>query len=140
MSDLTEKKEPRKREKHPDRVYLSGLALETLSAWVSQVHEALPGVKVTKTDLVNWRLRSESKNLSEKNLREIESLFFNPVKFAKWAAREVETAHARGELKTLRDILESRSKPRVKRPRSPSKLSKAQDSHESSDLEKSPKE
>lgn len=140
MSDIPEKQEPRKRERHPDRVYLSGQALETLSAWVNQVHEALPGVKITKSDLVNWRLQGESKALSEKSLREIESRFFNPVKFAKWAAQEVANAHARGELKTLRDILESRSKPRVKRPRPLAKLSKVQDSEESSDPEKKPKE
>ena len=122
MSDTPEKKEPRKRERHPDRVYLSGEALETLSAWVKQAQEALPGVKVTKSDLVNWRLRGDSRSLSEKSLREIESRFFNPVKFAKWAAQEVVNAHARGELKTLRDILDSRAKPRAKKSQPKAKL------------------
>ena len=126
MSDLPEKnpekKDPRKREKHPDRVYLSGLALETLSAWATQVQEALPGVRVTKSDLVNWRLQSEPKVLSEKSLLEIETRFFSPVKFARWAAQEVVNAHARGELKTLRDVLESRRKPRAKKSASKTKL------------------
>ncbi len=141
MSELQIKKESRKRVKHPDRIYLSGTALEMLSVWMEQVHKELPGIKVTKSDLVNWRFKNESTTLSEKNLRDIERVYFNPVKFAKWAAKEVELSHARGEPKTLREILESRHSPNPRKPRSLSKQSKdsaIQNSPKTSDSTKEP--
>lgn len=98
-------KNRRSRTQHPDRVWIKANALNRLNHWVNEATERLRGVKLSRTDLVNFLILSHPEALSTQEMKEIEMRYFDPVKQGEWALGELRAARARGEQVTLEDIL-----------------------------------
>lgn len=91
-----------KKQKHPDRITLPPNALEKLGRWIDFLHNKSAGIKVTRSDLVTWLINSHTENLSTSEVSELEEKFFDNLKYAKWAVKEIMEARARGEVLNLR--------------------------------------
>lgn len=91
-----------KKQKHPDRITLPPNALEKLGRWIDFLHNKSAGIKVTRSDLVTWLINSHSENLSTSEVSDLEGKFFDNLKYAKWAVKEIMEARARGEILNLK--------------------------------------
>lgn len=95
--DQAVKEEKKARRKFPDRATLTPEALDRVNLWLEQVEKHSQGIDATRSDIVNWFILSAHEALSGQQLKEIASKFHNPVKYARWALKEVARAAARGE-------------------------------------------
>lgn len=95
----------RARNQCPDRLRISAEALTRLNCFIEQVSERLRGVKVTRSELVNFLIMDRPEALSASELKGLESKYFDEVKFAQWAVEELKAAKVRGESSTLAEIL-----------------------------------
>ncbi len=97
---------------HPDRIKISAEALSKLSKWNETISTLLRGVKLTRSDLVNFLIMNHDEQLSARELRSLEELFFDEVKFAQWAVEELKAAKLRGESVTLADVINRHRSPK----------------------------
>src|SRR5689334_7752251 len=94
-----------KRPRRPDRLLASPEALARLNDWLVSLEERLKGTALTRNQLVNWLIMSHDASLSVQEIKQIEERFFDEVKFAEWAVKELRAAQARGESVRLADIV-----------------------------------
>lgn len=97
----------------PERVALSPKSVERLQGWLTQIGETLRGVRISKTELVNWVIEGQAANLSGPEMTRIEAEFFDELRFAEWAVRELKRARARGEKVTLQALMQG-NRPNVR--------------------------
>ncbi len=110
-----------KKARHPDRITLDPASLQKLANWISQLNTGNPGISVTRSNLVAWLIDNHSDQLSSAEILGLEARYFDSVKYAKWAVREVIAAKARGESLNLKLTSASES---TKTPASPRKRSR----------------
>ena len=96
---------PKPKVKQPDRIPLTPDATTRLSDWMAQVEEQLKGIHIKKSDLASFILLSQSEKLDEKQLSAIRRQFFDEVRFAQWALREVKSAKQQGIVVSLTQIV-----------------------------------
>ncbi len=109
---------PETRNQHPDRIKISPEALSRLSIWNDEATSRLRGVKLTRSDLVNFLILNHEQALSQAELKALENQFFDEVKFAQWAVDELKAAKGRGESIRLAEIIaRNRSSLPAKAPR-----------------------
>ena len=105
---------PRQRKKYktPDRASLNLAAVNNLDAWLTQIVPKLNGTKITRNDLVNWLIEKKGAALSERELIDIASKFFDPIKALESALAQAKSAAANGEGLDLESIVASVQRPR----------------------------
>ncbi len=112
---MNDDQKPKLRTRHPDRVSLSPDSLNRLAGWTIDAEGHLKGSRLTKSDLVNFLIKSHSASLSERELEELERDHFDEVRFAAWALRQIKEARAQGKDLSLADVVNAapgaRSKP-----------------------------
>ncbi len=91
--------------RHPDRIKIGPEALSRLNQFSEQASECLRGVRLTRSDLVNFLILNRAENLSTEELKSLEEKYFDEVKFAQWAVEELKAAKIRGESISLATIL-----------------------------------
>jgi hypothetical protein len=94
------KKQPRR-----DRVNLDPVAVTRLDDWIAEVQAHLKGVKINRSDLVNFLISQHPEGLSSIEVQSLKKTFFDEAGFAEWALREFRKAKERGENPSLSDIL-----------------------------------
>lgn len=109
----------KRKQTHPDRISLSPASLAKLSLWIDQVHSQIRGVKLTRSQVVEWLIGSHEERLSANEIKKLEREHFDELKFAEWALRELKAARARGESISLSDLIAS---PKPTRPEKPTNL------------------
>lgn len=107
---VNEVKKAKKPSVHVDKVNLTPEAISKVKSWLEQANSVLCGITINRTMIVNWLIGKQGHDLSGEELSQLESEFRNEVEFSKWAAREVEEASNRGEIKTLESIIEERKR------------------------------
>lgn len=85
--NLSENK--KKRYKAAERVSLTPSNVVLVDKLLGQVQGALPELKLSKTDLINWLLKSHTDKLTDRQLAAIERDHFDPVKALEAALAEV---------------------------------------------------
>lgn len=99
---------PKKRQVHYDRVTLNKSSIERLNSWTEQAKNQVEGIKLTRTDLVNWLIDSHKEVLSSAELGVLEQNYFDQAALGVWAIKKLKEALARGEQVRLIDILNGR--------------------------------
>ncbi len=95
----------KKRRVNPERITVAKESLSRLSDWIEQIATEVKGIKLNRNDLVNWLIQNHASTLSADEVKEVERHFFDEVKFAEWALKELKAAKARGETTSLSEIL-----------------------------------
>ncbi len=97
-----------------ERVVLSAEATLKLDRWIEKITSTRQGVDLSRRKLVNWLVMSKAENLSPTEEKEVADLYYNEVRFLKYAIKEIEEAQDRGEKVNLAELLQNvRIKPRV---------------------------
>jgi hypothetical protein len=102
VSDQAQSKQ--KRHTYQDRITLSAESFAKLSLWLEQVVATNKGINVDRSDLVNWLVQTHEADLALTQLKQLESQFYDPVKYAKWVLSHVKEAKARGENLTIKIV------------------------------------
>jgi len=76
------------------RISLSDNAGKIIDRWRNLLEEKYPGIKISDADLVGWCLEKQSPELSKKDIAEIESIYFDPVKQLEWMLAQAKLAKA----------------------------------------------
>lgn len=96
-----------------ERVVLSAEATLKLDRWIEKITSTRQGVDLSRRKLVNWLIMSKAENLSPTEEKEVADLYYNEVRFLKYAIKEIEEAQSRGETINLAEVLQKiRIKPR----------------------------
>jgi len=106
MEETTNKKSNKK---SADRISITSENSSRIETWIDQLRHSVPGISVTKSDLVNWMFSIYPEQLSSKDVLSIRDLFFDEVAFAEWALRTVKEGKARGEVIKLSDLFLNRN-------------------------------
>jgi len=96
----------KKRVRRSDRISLSSDSIKRIDGWLSQIAPRLKGVKLSRTDIVNWLVQVQADELSEQLQADIEKRYFDPVKALEWAAKMAKSAKGEGDDFDLRDFVE----------------------------------
>jgi hypothetical protein len=100
---------PKKKMTHPGRVTLTPESLARLSQWIEETQGHFKGSRISRSDLANFLIMSHTARLSEKEVEQLESQYFDEVRFAAWAFAEVKKARVEGKVVTLAEIVASTS-------------------------------
>ncbi|MGE4133304.1 MAG: hypothetical protein AB7F86_16795 [Bdellovibrionales bacterium] len=110
-----EAKPKRKRKPITDRIVLNQASMETVANVVGQIEQAFGGlVKLGTKDVVNYLLQSRSSALTASDLNQIRAQFFDEIRAAQWALRQVKEAKERGESVSLTEVLARMALPKAK--------------------------
>ena len=90
---------------HPDRIRINADAVKRLAVWSEQMGDRLRGVRLTRSDLVNFLILSHPETLSVAEMKDVQTQYFDEVKLVQWALVELVAAKARGEDITFHDIM-----------------------------------
>lgn len=91
--------------KHPDRVTLSEESLCRLGSWIAEAENYLKGHRLSKSELVNFIILSRPSLLSEAELTQLETTYFDEIRFTTWALRQLKAARATGKATSLLEIM-----------------------------------
>ena len=97
----------------PERIALTKESVAKVKAWLMQIGADLRGVRVSKNEFVNWVICNQADALTAQEMTKLEAEFFDELRFAEWALRELKAAKARGEKITLQTLM-SESRPNLK--------------------------
>ena len=100
--------EPRRKGRqpqYPDRIRITADAVKRLAAWNEQMGDRLRGVRLTRSDLVNFLILNHPDALSGGEMKDLQARYFDEVKLIQWALVELVAAKARGEDVTFDDIM-----------------------------------
>lgn len=111
---MENQEKPKVKPRHPDRVTLSPESLNRVGGWLSDLEERLKGNRVTRNDLVNFLILTHPPQLSEKETTELSEKYFDEVRFAEWALRQLKEAKASGNNITLAEIMAGAKAPNQK--------------------------
>lgn len=107
-----------------DRIVLRRSENDRLHAWTTALNERFDGmIRVTKSDVANFLIRQRANDLSESEIKLIESELFDEVRWLNWALAKIRQAKKEGqslslnELMVKRDAITSRKNVPVKRPK-----------------------
>ena len=107
-----------------DRIVLRRLEQQRLSVWVEKLNEKFDGaIRLSKSDLANFLIRHHANDLSEDEIRKVESEFFDEVRWLSWALNKIRSAKREGvdlalsELMANRNLNDREKRTSQKRPR-----------------------
>ncbi len=91
-----------------DRATLTATIATKLDDWLKQIDEKHAGlINVSKSDLVNYFLEKQPEVLNRDQLEKIKAAFFDEVRFAQWALKQIKESKQKGESLSLKDIVAS---------------------------------
>ncbi|MGK5085740.1 hypothetical protein WDW37_20820 [Bdellovibrionota bacterium FG-1] len=100
-------KDTKPRNTFPDRLTVIPSNLEKIGRLVNQLTSSCPGVEVSRKDILNWIVEKIPEELSAADIKDLSGRFYDEERFLKFALEEVRAAKARGEKRTLEDILQN---------------------------------
>jgi hypothetical protein len=100
------------RTQHPERVTLNQKSLDRINGWLGQLNLELKGIKISRSDLVDWLLSLAKDKLSPALCKDVKKNYYDEVKFHEWAMKEFKAARARGESITYAEIIGNTSNSR----------------------------
>ena len=99
-----------KMQKDPvERIAVRNVALQTLNGWVDQLGEQVQGIKISRTELVEWLIQKHQKTLSADEVASIKNQYFDDVQLAVWALKKLRAARSEGKPLTLAEVISSDS-------------------------------
>jgi len=101
--EAVEKK--RKQKVAGNRILLKEEAANRVASWAGQVQAQLRGTRVGRNEIVNWLVLGHEPKLSSRELKDVEDTYYDEVKFASWALRQLKQARDQGRPISLTELL-----------------------------------
>jgi len=85
-----------------ERVTLGKPEAERVSAWLKQVEDSSKGfASLTKSDLVNFLVRSHKAELSTREIQQIRNQNYDPIRHLNWITPRLKEALAKGDAEEI---------------------------------------
>lgn len=85
-----------------DRATLGKSEAEKVHAWIKQVKDSSKGfLDLTRSDLVNFLIREHKDELTPKEIAQIRSDNYNPIRHINWITQELKAALSQNDLKMV---------------------------------------
>lgn len=88
-----------------NRITVSNECYDKLQQWEAQANDHYKGLNIKPSELVEWCILSHTDKLTDDELSELQSKYFDDVALVAWALRELKRARAAGENKTIEELL-----------------------------------
>lgn len=89
---------PKRAIRTQDRVTLGKRESLKVDGWITQVAESTKGfLSLSRSDLVNYVVRSLAKDFSSKSLAQVRVDHYDPIRHLTWIAPQIKTALANGD-------------------------------------------
>lgn len=143
---MQEERKEKKRQTYPDRATLTPESLTRLDGWLKEMRDHYKGIRISRTQLVNWLITHRPPELSRDEKADLQRAFHDDELLAAWVLRDLRGRRARGETVTYFDVLSEATKglapnPSAPRPKSlPKKNSKEEIPTESLNFVDPPKD
>lgn len=112
--------EKKKRLFNPDRIVLNAESVTVLGRLREQINLAFGGmIKLSNKDLANFLIQQRSSALSEQEVLNVKSEFFDDVTAAQWVLKKLKDAKGKGEHLSLKEVIGSIQTPQVRKKRAP---------------------
>ena len=93
-----------------DRIVLRRFEQQRLSLWVDKLNEKFDGaIRLSKSDLANFLIRHHESDLTEDEIRNVESEFFDEVRWLSWALNKIRSAKREGVDLALSELMANRN-------------------------------
>ncbi len=90
-----------------DRVSISKMESEKVAAWVKQLESNSKGfLALTKSDVVNFLIREHKAELSPKEMGQIRSDHYDPIRHINWITQELKSALSTGDMSKVAALQE----------------------------------
>jgi hypothetical protein len=106
--------EAKKKREPQFKISLKSEAMSCIDHWVEQLTDGRSGAKIKASDVVEYVIVSQAKQLTETQVREFQSRYVREIDVAKWAMKQLRAAEERGEQLTLIDILTQKTESTTK--------------------------
>ena len=105
VDEISPIKKPRS--KQAERVAIAENLREKLKSLTCQDNEELKGIaSLTKSDIINFILKSHGDSFSENDLRSLRVTHFDEIKFSHWITAQLKEAQAKGQSVTIKELME----------------------------------
>jgi hypothetical protein len=82
----------------PNRIPIADAEWQLLDGWLDQVNKASNGFLVlTKSDIVSFLMRNHAKELSTKEISQIRTAYYDPIRHMQWIAPQLKVALETGD-------------------------------------------
>lgn len=98
--------EKKVRNKYPDRFTIDPANLEKIGSLLEQLKSKVQGCDANRKELLNWMIERFPTELSDADLQELTTRFYDEEKFLKCAIDEIKEAKSRGVRLTLDEIMQ----------------------------------
>lgn len=88
-----------------ERIAVKSDALARLNGWLEQLSGQYPGIRVSRSELVEWLIRRHSDELSPEERSSIKDQYFDEIQLALWAVKALKAARAGGQILTLSEVI-----------------------------------
>ncbi len=103
LTDLEQKKV--KQQKNIERVTLGSEESDKVIAWLKQLNESSKGfLSLTKSDVVNFLIRDHKLELSSKELHQLRTDHYDPIRHINWIAPRIKEALQNQDQKLVADL------------------------------------
>jgi len=108
MESLTgEKPIEKEKAKPPERVTLGQEEGQRVECWLSQVNQFSKGyLSLSKSDIVNFLVRQHKDELSSKELAQIRTYHYDPVRHITWITPQIKQALHNGDMARVLELQE----------------------------------
>lgn len=79
------------------RKTLSSKTVDRLEEWIVQLERIYPGLRLHKSDLIDWIILRKRSTLSSTDLKSFQNHFSQQIEFAEWALQDRKSAEYRME-------------------------------------------
>ena len=118
---MTDTEGTKTRNRFPDRFTVDPLNLEKVGRLLEQLRSSVQGCDATRKDMLNWIVEKFPEQLSPSDLNDLSDRFYDEERFLRLALEEVRAAKARGERRTIEEILQRKPQPITPMRRGPRK-------------------
>lgn len=107
ITDRADERAEVKASKTPDRVTLGKTEAEKVDQWLAQINTSSKGfLALTKSDVVNFLIRSRKEELGSKELLQIRADHYDPIRHITWITPQIKAALANGDIARVAELQE----------------------------------
>lgn len=88
----------------PDRVAIGKEESEKVTSWINQVTRTCGFLHLTRSDVLNFLIRSRNADLSTKEINQLRAAFYDPVRHLNWIMPRLKEALESGEMEKVSQI------------------------------------
>lgn len=102
---MSEVSKPKARKIQGERIALNLESSRRVNQWLATLKEKYPGLRMRRSDLVDWLVSHRPAALSEEEISHVGERFYDQMQLAQWMVRQLKEAKASGKEVSLDELV-----------------------------------